>query len=145
MTGISGTGTAITGLQAATSYDFVVIGVNCCWRGTSVLDCHRRNTGRHASLLLPSHGISSRAAPTRMRAGQSASMPTVSPAASPVQFGFSLSASTPPSSWTAAILVNTDLWGAYVPTPATAGNWYIWGEGLDGSAPTVSPSPFVVQ
>jgi hypothetical protein len=42
-------------------------------------------------------------------------------------------------------LVNSNLWGAYVPTPATAGEWYVWGEGLDGSAPTVSPSPFVVQ
>jgi hypothetical protein len=42
-------------------------------------------------------------------------------------------------------LVNTNLWGAYVPTPATAGNWYVWGEGLDGSGRTVSPSPFVVQ
>jgi hypothetical protein len=42
-------------------------------------------------------------------------------------------------------LVNTDLWGNYVPTPATAGNWYVWAEGLDGSALTVSPAPFVVQ
>lgn len=42
-------------------------------------------------------------------------------------------------------LVNTDLWGAYVPTPPTPGSWYTWAEGLDGSAPTVSPSPFLVQ
>jgi hypothetical protein len=42
-------------------------------------------------------------------------------------------------------LVNSNLWGAYVPTPATAGTWYAWAEGLDGSAPTVSPTSFLVQ
>ena len=41
--------------------------------------------------------------------------------------------------------VNNSLWGAYVPTPAAAGSWYTWGEGLDGSARTVNPTPFVVQ
>jgi hypothetical protein len=41
--------------------------------------------------------------------------------------------------------VNTDLWGNYVATPATAGTWYAWAEGLDGSAQTVSPTPFAVQ
>jgi hypothetical protein len=41
--------------------------------------------------------------------------------------------------------VNTNLWGAYLPTPATAGSWYAWAEGLDGSARTAGPSPFTVQ
>ena len=68
----------------------------------------------------------------------------VNPSSAPVQFGFSTSAITAPSSWTAAILVNTDLWGAYVPTPATAGTWYLWGEGLDGSSPTAAPTPITV-
>jgi len=40
--------------------------------------------------------------------------------------------------------VNTDLWGAYVPIPATAGTWYAWCEGTDGSAPTVFPTAFAV-
>jgi hypothetical protein len=69
----------------------------------------------------------------------------ITPAASPVQFGFSLSAITPPSSWTAATHVNSNLWGAYVPTPVSPGTWYTWGEGLDGSEPTVSPNSFLVQ
>jgi hypothetical protein len=69
----------------------------------------------------------------------------VSPAASTIQFGFSSSATTPPSSWTTAILVNSNLWGAYVNTPATAGTWYTWAEGLDGSALSVSTSSFLVQ
>jgi hypothetical protein len=41
--------------------------------------------------------------------------------------------------------INSNLWGAYVPTPATAGTWYTWAEGLDGSAPTVSSTSFLVQ
>jgi len=40
--------------------------------------------------------------------------------------------------------VNTDLWGAYVSTPATAGTWYAWVEGTDGSRQTVYPVAFTV-
>jgi hypothetical protein len=40
--------------------------------------------------------------------------------------------------------VNTNLWGAYVNTPATAGTWYAWTEGINGSLPTVYPTPFTV-
>lgn len=40
--------------------------------------------------------------------------------------------------------VNTNLWGAYVTTPATAGTWYAWAEGVDGSAPSVSATAFTV-
>jgi prolipoprotein diacylglyceryltransferase len=43
-----------------------------------------------------------------------------------------------------ANFVNTDLWGAYVSTPASAGTWYAWVEGTDGSKPTVYPTPFTV-
>jgi hypothetical protein len=40
--------------------------------------------------------------------------------------------------------VNSDFWGQYLPTPASAGSWYAWVEGTDGSAPTVYPTPFTV-
>jgi len=40
--------------------------------------------------------------------------------------------------------VNTNLWGAYVSTPASAGTWYAWVEGTDGSKPTVYPTAFTV-
>lgn len=69
----------------------------------------------------------------------------VSPATAPVRFGFSTSATVPPTTWTAAILVNTDLWGAYVPTPTTRGTWYLWGEGQDGSCPTVNATAITVN
>ena len=41
--------------------------------------------------------------------------------------------------------VNTDLWGQYMPTPPTAGTWYAWAEGTDGSAVTVYPTSFTVN
>jgi len=68
----------------------------------------------------------------------------INPATAGVQFGFSLSATVPPSSWAVANFVNTDLWGSYVSTPASAGTWYGWVEGTDGSTPTVYPTPFTV-
>ena len=68
----------------------------------------------------------------------------INPAAAAVQFGFSTSASVPPSNWVVGNYVNSDLWGAYVSTPASAGSWYAWVEGTDGSKPTVYPTPFIV-
>jgi hypothetical protein len=50
----------------------------------------------------------------------------------------------PGSAKSTYVSVNTDLWGAYVSTPATAGTWYAWVEGTDGSAQTVYPTPFLV-
>jgi Fibronectin type III domain len=134
----------VPGLLAATSYDFTVFGVNTAGVGPTSLTVT-------ATTLAASQSVSSIAwnsVPSGAYTHANGSIGVnahVTPASSPVQFGFSLSAASPPSSWTAAILVNTDLWGAYVPTPAAPGNWYSWAEGLDGSAPTVSASPFLVQ
>jgi hypothetical protein len=140
VTGFTGTGGTISALQAATSYDFAVFGVNATGAGpvsltvTVVTQAVTTITWN----ILPSGTYT-------VASGTIGVNAHVSPATSPIQFGFSLSATTPPSGWTAGLLVNTDLWGAYVPTPATAGNWYAWAEGLDGSAPAVSPSSFLVQ
>ncbi len=68
----------------------------------------------------------------------------VNPGTAAIQFGFSTSLASPPTSWTVAVNVNSDLWGQYVSTPASAGSWYGWAEGTDGSCPTVYPTPFTV-
>ena len=142
---VGATNYQLTALQAATSYDIVVQAQNTAGTGTasSILTAATSTMAASQSVnsitwnLLPSgtyvHGTGS--------IGINAQ---ISPVSSPVQFGFSLSASTPPTSWTAAVPYN-NLWAQYVPTPPTAGNWYVWGEGLDGSGRTVSPTPFVVQ
>jgi hypothetical protein len=135
---------AISGLVAATSYDFAVAGVNATGTGpissiaTVITLAQSQSVSSITWNFVPSGTYTHSSGSIGINAH-------VTPASSPVQFGFSPSASTPPSSWTAAILVNTDLWGAYVPTPATPGTWYPWVEGLDGSAQTVSTSSFVVQ
>ena len=142
--GITGTGQLISGLLAATSYDFAIIGTNTAGAGPISLTV----TVATPAASQPVTSITWNTAPTGTYTHANGSIGVnahVSPAASPVQFGFSLSANTPPTSWTAGLFVNTNLWGAYVPTPATTGTWYGWAEGLDGSAPTVSPSSFVVQ
>lgn len=145
VTGMTGTGGSITGLQAATSYDFSVIGVNSVGAGptsttvTAVTPAAAASVGSITWNLAPS-GTYTRGSGTTI--GVNAQ---VSPANSSIQFGFSPSATTPPSSWTAASHVNANLWGAYPPTPPNAGTWYAWAEGLDGSAPTAYPTPFLVQ
>jgi|SRR5579872_2207655 len=50
----------------------------------------------------------------------------------------------PGSAKTAYASINSDFWGAYVSTPPSAGAWYAWGEGTDGSTPTVYPVAFTV-
>jgi hypothetical protein len=50
----------------------------------------------------------------------------------------------PGSAKTTYASVNSDFWGAYVPTPPSAGTWYAWVEGLDGSTPTPSLAGFTV-
>jgi hypothetical protein len=144
VSGVTGTGDTISGLSAATSYDFSIIGVNSAGAGSASVTVSAVTLSASGSVssitfnLLPSGSYTHGSGAIGVNA-------QISPAASPVQFGFSLSATTPPSSWTTATLVNNSLWGAYVPTPAAAGSWYTWGEGLDGSARTVNPTPFVVQ
>ncbi|HTI02540.1 MAG TPA: hypothetical protein VL752_16440, partial [Acidisoma sp.] len=64
-------------------------------------------------------------------------------AASGVQFGISSSATTAPTSWTAAVLVNTQsngdtFWGAYLTMPGAAGTYYCWAETVDGTTTVVS-------
>jgi hypothetical protein len=143
VTGISATSTSISGLQAGTSYDVSVFAVNAAGNGpvsstvTTVTQSAPASVTSITWNMLPS-------GPYTHGSGAIGVNAHIAPGTSPVQFGFSLSLTMPPASWTAANLVNADLWGAYVPTPATAGNWYVWGEGLDGSAPTVYPTSFAV-
>ena len=144
MSGISGNGTVVSGLLAGNSYDFIVCGINATGVGpASVVVVAVMPTAAHSvnsiTWNLMPNGIYNRSS------GVVGINAHISPATSPVQFGFSLSPSLPPSSWSPAAYVNTDLWGAYVPTPPSAGSWYVWGEGVDGSCVTVSTTPFLVQ
>ncbi len=140
----AGTGTsfALTGLATATAYNVQVLAVNASGTGpaSSTLTANTASAGLVTSItwnLAPSgsyaHGNGS--------IGVNAH---VNPPSATVQFGFSNSATVPPASWTAGGLVTADLWAAYVATPATAGAWYAWAEGTDGSSPTVYATAFTV-
>jgi hypothetical protein len=143
ISGVTGTATTVSGLQPATSYDFSVVGVNTAGSGPASATVTAATSAASPSVtsiiwnLAPSGTYTVGGAAIGVNA-------RVTPATSAVQFGFSLSASTPPASWTVASLVNTNLWGTYVATPATAGTYHAWVEGLDGSSPTVNSSTFVV-
>jgi phage tail sheath protein FI len=62
-----------------------------------------------------------------------------------IQFGWSTSATVPPTSWTAGIYVNSQsngdaLYGAYLTAPSTAGTYYGWVATTTGSVQAVSGS-----
>jgi len=60
-----------------------------------------------------------------------------------IEFGWSSSATTAPTSWTAGVYVNSQgngdaLYGAYLTAPATAGTYYGWVSTADGTVHAVS-------
>lgn len=141
--GISGTTQAITGLAASTSYDFSVFAINAAGSGpiSAVLTT---STATQAGAVT---SITWNVAPSGTYTHGSSVIGVnvhVTPATSAVQFGFSTSTTTAPASWTGGVNVNTDLWGAYVSTPAAAGMWYAWAAGTDGSALTPYATAFTV-
>jgi hypothetical protein len=142
--GLTGTSYAVSGLQASTHYDFCVFGVNSQGAGPASSILTAATLAASAAVMSITWNLTPSGTYTH-GSGTIGVNAQVSPVGSPIQFGFSLSSTVRPGSWTAAILVNGNLWGAYAPTPATAGSYYAWAEGLDGSAPTVSPNPFIVQ
>jgi len=133
----------ITGLAPSTTYDIQIIASN----GSGLGPASALVTAQTANLTDLVTSITWNLTPSGSIVHGTGSIGVnahVNPATSPIQFGFSTSATTPPTSWTGGALVNSNLWGTYVPTPATAGSWYAWAEGIDGSAPTVYPTPFTV-
>ena len=140
---VSGTTFMLTGLAASTSYDYQVFGVNAGGAGPA-------SSAVAASTLAAAGAVSAitwNVAPSGSYVHGSGTIGVnahITPSTAAVQFGFSTSATVAPLSWTPGSLVNTDLWGAFVPIPATAGSWYAWCEGSDGSSPTVYATPFTV-
>ncbi len=144
ITGISGTSQAVTGLLSATSYDFCVSGVNASGTGTASLVASAVTAAvGNAVTSITWNMVPS--GPYTHGSGTIGVNANISPSSAAVQFGFSTSSTIPATLWTAALHVNSNIWAAYVPTPATAGTWYAWAEGTDGSCPTVFATSFVVQ
>jgi hypothetical protein len=133
----------VPGLSAGTSYDIRVAARNDAGAGSysSMLTVSTASGANANSIvwnLVPSGSYTRGAGAIGVNAH-------VAPASAAVQFGVSTSNIVAPSSWVAGTWVNTDLWGAYVSTPQTPGNWYVWVEGTDGSCRSAYSTPFVVE
>ncbi len=138
---ISPTTVTVTGLAAGTAYDFAVFALNAQGAGLATTVTSSTASGNTVTAVtwnvVPSGSYTHGAGSIGVNAH-------ITPSSAPVQFGFSTSSTVAPSNWIVGTYVNTDLWGAYVSTPATAGTWYAWVEGVDGSKPTVYPVAFTV-
>ena len=133
----------VTGLSASTSYDFQITASNAAGSGPASVLVTAQTTSTSGMVTSITWNLGPVGSFTH-GVGAIGLNVHVTPGSAQVQFGFSGSSTVPPTSWVGAVLVNSNLWGAYVPTPATAGNWYAWAEGVDGSAPTVYPTSFAV-
>lgn len=137
------TSLTITGLASSTEYDVIVTAANSAGSGTPSAAFTIATSAPAGAVTAITWNVS----PNSSYSAGTGSIGVnvhVSPSTSAVQFGLSSSASVPPTSWTAATYVNSDLWGAYLATPASRGTYYVWCEGTDGSAPTVCTSSFTV-
>jgi hypothetical protein len=126
-TNLAATATIVSGLNPSASYDFRVFASKPVAGAVTSIEWNMAPTGPYT------HG-----------AGAIGVNVLVTPADAAVRFGFSTSSSIPPTTWTLGVHVMTNLWGAYVDTPANAGTWYAWAQGTDGSSTTLHPTSFTV-
>jgi hypothetical protein len=141
--GLAATNASVTGLAASTAYDFQVFAVNSGGAGLPSSAAQASTTPIAGTVISVTWNMVPSSSYTH-DTGSIGVNAHVNPGTAPVQFGFSTSSTVPPASWTVATYVNTDLWGAYVSTPAVAGTWHAWVEGTDGSGQTVYPIAFTV-
>lgn len=144
VTGLVTTSASVTGLAAATSYDFQVFGTNASGAGPASAAVTGTTAAAGAGSVT---GVTWNMVPSGsyVHGGGSIGVNAhITPSTAAVQFGFSTSATVPPTNWVVANYVNTDLWGSYVSIPSSPGTWYVWVEGVDGSYPNAYPTPFTV-
>jgi hypothetical protein len=160
VSGITGTSTTVTGLNASTSYDYEVEAVNLggtsAWSGvvtasTPVVSNYLLSPGIPVNPL-PSSGwaTTETLAPNNgpgVNAVDNSSNGYTAPSA--VSFGWSTSNQTQPTTGlTAASNFEPSWWAAYPPTPSAAGSYYLWGIAYNANgqvvATCVSPVTFTV-
>lgn len=144
LTGLTVRTAVISGLTAATAYEFRVLAENTDGIGPASAVASA-TTEPMAGAVSSIQWNLTPVGPYTHGSGAIGVNVLVTPSNAAVRLGFSTSATVPPATWTLAVHVMTNLWGAYVDTPATAGTWYAWAQGTDGSATTPYATPFTVQ
>ena len=144
LTGLSVRSAVVSGLVAATAYEFRVLAENADGIGPASAVA-TATTEAMAGAVTSIQWNLTPVGPYTQGTGAIGVNVLVTPSTAAVRLGFSMSATVPPATWTLAVHVMTNLWGAYVDTPATAGTWYAWAQGTDGSATTPHTTPFTVQ
>jgi hypothetical protein len=142
-TGVTASTATVIGLIPATTYEFQVYAMNGGGSGPPSPVAGATTTAQTGNVTAISW-IMVPIGPYVHGSGSIGVNAQITPADAPVRFGFSMSATVPPTAWIEATHVNNNLWGTYVSTPGTAGTWYAWVEGTDGSLPTLYPTPFTV-
>lgn len=143
ISGITTTAAMVTALSAATSYEFRVLAENAGGVGPASAIASA-TTQPLAGLVSSIQWNLVPLGPYNHGSGSIGVNAFVTPGEAAVRFGFSTSATVPPATWTLGVHVMTNIWAAFVDTPATAGTWYAWAQGTDGSASTLYPTSFAV-
>lgn len=144
LTGLTERSAVVSGLTAATAYEFRALAENADGIGPASAVA-TATTQPMAGAVSSIQWNLTPVGPYTRGTGAIGVNVLVTPSGAAVRLGFSTSATVPPTTWTLAVHVMTNLWGAYVDTPATAGTWYAWAQGTDGSATTPHATPFTVQ
>lgn len=137
LAGVSGTTATVNGLTAGTSYDFQVLAVNAGGTGQASAVVSATTVAAAGVTKIAWGALAPASAYTVGQSGIGVNV-TATPAPPGVEFGWSTSATTAPTAWTAAALVSGSLWGQYLSAPATAGTYYLWAAATDGSGSLVS-------
>lgn len=145
---VTGMSYTVTGLSAATSYEFQVFAVNAGGSGTpsSTLTA---STAAASNYLLtagfqPVSGATATAGTGTVAANandNSASVDGSKTVPASVKFGMSTSNTTAPGSFTNGSQFSNsgrNYWAAFIPTPATAGTYFVWARAFDSGSNQVA-------
>ena len=145
---VAGVSYTVTGLSASTSYEFQVFGVNAGGSGTASATVTASTAAASNYLLTtgfqPVSGATATAGTGTVAANANDNSATVDgsktvPAS--VKFGLSTSNTTAPASFTnGSQFANSghNYWAAYVPTPTTAGTYFVWARAFDSGSNQVA-------
>jgi hypothetical protein len=141
---VTTTTTIVAGLAAATSYEFRVLAENGGGVGPASAIASATTEPEVGAVSSIQWNLAP-IGPYSQGSGAIGVNAFVTPANAAIRFGFSASSTIPPTTWTGAVHVMSNLWAAYADTPTSPGTWYAWAQGTDGSATTLHPTPFTVQ